>query len=34
MPSREAGRVERAYESAPVTTGRRGHLRVLRFPQD
>ncbi len=31
---REAGRVERVREGDPVTTGRRGHLRVLRFPAD
>lgn len=31
---REAGRVERPNESAPVSTGRRGHLRVLRFPPE
>ncbi|MET3806908.1 hypothetical protein ABIB25_003928 [Nakamurella sp. UYEF19] len=31
---REAGRVERVHEAAPATTGRRGHLRVLRFPPD
>lgn len=31
---REAGRVERVREPSPVTTGRRGHLRVLRFPTD
>ncbi len=29
---REAGRFERPAEPAPVGTGRRGHLRVLRFP--
>lgn len=31
---REAGRVERPTEAAPVSTGRRGHLRVLRFPPE
>jgi hypothetical protein len=32
---REAGRAERIAEPAPpVVTGRRGHLRVLRFPED
>ena len=31
---REAGRVERTHEPSPVTTGRRGHLRVLRFPAE
>ncbi|MBN9611168.1 MAG: DUF3499 domain-containing protein [Actinobacteria bacterium] len=32
---REAGRAERAPEPGPaVVTGRRGHLRVLRFPED
>lgn len=30
---REAGRAERAPEPGPQTTGRRGHLRVLRFPE-
>lgn len=30
---REAGRVERITE-APVVTGRRGHLRVLKFPEN
>ncbi len=30
---REAGRSERAPEP-PVVTGRRGHLRVLRFPEN
>jgi len=31
---REAGRAERLAEPAPpVVTGRRGHLRVLRFPE-
>lgn len=31
---REAGRGERAQEPAPVVTGRRGHLRVLKFPDN
>ncbi len=32
---REAGRAERqSAEPAPVVTGRRGHLRVLRFPEN
>lgn len=31
---REAGRAERAPEPVPTVTGRRGHLRVLRFPED
>ncbi|WP_353648189.1 DUF3499 domain-containing protein [Nakamurella sp. A5-74] len=31
---REAGRAERTQEPSPVVTGRRGHLRVLRFPED
>lgn len=31
---REAGRAERAPDPHPVVTGRRGHLRVLRFPED
>jgi hypothetical protein len=32
---REAGRAERIGEPIePVVTGRRGHLRVLRFPQE
>lgn len=34
---REAGRGERADQAAPAqtaATGRRGHLRVLRFPTD
>ncbi len=31
---REAGRGDRAEPVAPPTTGRRGHLRVLRFPTD
>lgn len=32
---REAGRAERAVEpAAPIVTGRRGHLRVLRFPEE
>ena len=30
---REAGRTDRLSEPAPVVTGRRGHLRVLRFPE-
>ncbi len=30
---REAGRAERIAPAAPVVTGRRGHLRVLRFPE-
>jgi hypothetical protein len=30
---REAGRAERAIVEPPVVTGRRGHLRVLRFPE-
>lgn len=32
---REAGRAERIGDAPPpVTTGRRGHLRVLRFPEE
>jgi hypothetical protein len=31
---REAGRAERIDPPAPQTTGRRGHLRVLRFPTE
>jgi hypothetical protein len=31
---REAGRAERLPEPAPIVTGRRGHLRVLRFPEE
>lgn len=31
---REAGRAERTVDNPPQTTGRRGHLRVLRFPDD
>lgn len=31
---REAGRVERVHEPAAATTGRRGHLRVLRMPPE
>jgi len=31
---REAGRAERVPAAAPVVTGRRGHLRVLRFPDE
>jgi hypothetical protein len=31
---REAGRVERVHEQAAGTTGRRGHLRVLRMPPE
>jgi hypothetical protein len=31
---REAGRAERITLEPPVVTGRRGHLRVLRFPED
>ena len=32
---REAGRAERIAETPPpVVTGRRGHLRVLRFPEE
>ncbi len=31
---REAGRLDRHPEPEPVTTGRRGHLRVLRFPDN
>lgn len=31
---REAGRAERFSEPSAVVTGRRGHLRVLRFPED
>lgn len=30
---REAGRAERFPEAPVVATGRRGHLRVLRFPE-
>ena len=30
---REAGRAARTAESAPASTGRRGHLRVLRTPE-
>ncbi|HZM65860.1 MAG TPA: DUF3499 domain-containing protein [Nakamurella sp.] len=30
---REAGRVERTSEPLPSSTGRRGHLRVLRTPE-
>ena len=30
---REAGRAERYSPEPPVVTGRRGHLRVLRFPE-
>jgi hypothetical protein len=31
---REAGRAERTPEPVPTGTGRRGHLRVLRTPQE
>ena len=31
---REAGRAERIDPPMPQTTGRRGHLRVLRFPTE
>jgi hypothetical protein len=31
---REAGRAERIEPQLPQTTGRRGHLRVLRFPSE
>ena len=31
---REAGRVERVQDFSPATTGRRGHLRVLRLPPE
>ncbi len=31
---REAGRVERAEPPVPSTSGRRGHLRVLRSPSE
>ncbi|WP_029138229.1 DUF3499 domain-containing protein [Nakamurella lactea] len=31
---REAGRGERSPEPPPVVTGRRGHLRVLTFPDN
>lgn len=31
---REAGRGDRPEPVAPTSTGRRGHLRVLRFPTD
>ena len=31
---REAGRAERIEPAVPASTGRRGHLRVLRFPTD
>ncbi len=31
---REAGRGDRIPEPPPLVTGRRGHLRVLRFPDD
>ena len=30
---REAGRADRIAEHAPASTGRRGHLRVLRTPE-
>ncbi|HYN73091.1 MAG TPA: DUF3499 domain-containing protein [Nakamurella sp.] len=30
---REAGRADRTTEPAPASTGRRGHLRVLRTPE-
>lgn len=31
---REAGRADRHADLEPPTTGRRGHLRVLRFPDE